>query len=74
MMAKMREMKGKGMKKMKKMEGEGMKKSRPAKGSPEAKEMMAKMRAMRGKKMEGGAMPPPSRSPVTEPTIGGGLY
>ena len=57
------------------MEGEGMKKGRPAKGSPEAKEMMAKMRAMRGKKkMEGGAMPPPSRSPVTEPTIGGGLY
>jgi hypothetical protein len=54
---------------------------RPAKGSPEMKEKMAKLRAMKGKglgkttkKMKGGALPPPSRSPVTAETIGQGLY
>jgi hypothetical protein len=58
-----------------KLGGKGVKKGRPAKGSPEAKEMMAKMRAMRGKKVKGGALPPPSRSPITDPTLnGGGLY
>ena len=45
------------------------------KGSAEAKAHMAKLRAMRGKKMKGGALPPPSRSPITDPEINGsGLY
>ena len=45
------------------------------KGSPEMKAHMAKIRAMRGKKMTGGAIPePPSRIPITNPVIGGGLY
>ena len=48
---------------------------RHAKGSPEAKAHMAKLRAMRKKKMKGGALPPPSRSPVTNEVIDGkGLY
>ena len=48
---------------------------RGVKGSPEMKEKMARLRAMKGKKkMKGGALPPPSRSPVTAETIGQGLY
>ena len=40
-----------------------------AKGSPEMKERMAKMRAMKGKKMKGGDLPPRSRSYVTDPSL-----
>ena len=68
---------------------------RHPKGSQEAKDHMAKLRAMKGKgvktpkpiskelyggkvkkgkRMKGGAMPPPSRSPVTNEVIAGGLY
>ena len=41
------------------------------KGSPEMKERMAKMRAMKGKKMKGGDLdlPPRSRSYVTSPSL-----
>jgi len=59
--------------------GDGLKK-KFAKGSQEAKDHMAKLRAMRGKgvkkekKMKGGAMPPPSRSPITDPEISGGSF
>ena len=59
--------------------GDGVKK-KFAKGSQEAKDHMAKLRAMRGKgvkkekKMKGGAMPPPSRSPITDPEISGGSF
>ena len=47
---------------------------RHTKGSPEMKAHMARLRAMRKKKVKGGALPPPSRSPVTAETIGQGLY
>jgi len=53
--------------------GDGLKK-KFAKGSQEAKDHMAKLRAMRKKKMVGGAMPPPSRSPITDPEISGGSF
>jgi len=52
--------------------GRGMK---MMKGSPEMKEHMAKLRAMRKKKMKGGmleAEPPRSRSSVTAPELTGG--
>jgi hypothetical protein len=52
--------------------GAGMKRPRMVKGSAEAKAYMA---SIRKKKMKGGAMPPPSRSPITDPSLlGGGLY
>ena len=54
---------------------------RPAKGSQEAKDHMARLRAMKGKgvkkakKMKGEGVAPPSRSPVTDPELAGsGLF
>jgi hypothetical protein len=59
--------------------GSGMK--RPVKGSQEAKDHMARLRAMKGKggkkakKMKGEGVSPPRRSPVTDPELAGtGLY
>jgi len=46
------------------------KKKKFAKGSPEAREHMRKLREMRGKKISGGLIPsPPSRSPITDPSL-----
>jgi hypothetical protein len=50
--------------------GAGMRKGRFAKGSKEAKEFMASLRAKKGKGLYGGAIPaPPSRSVITDPTM-----
>jgi len=40
------------------------------KGSDAARKFMAALRARKGKKMKGGAIPaPPSRSPITDPSL-----
>jgi hypothetical protein len=52
--------------------GDGLgagKKPKLVKGSPEAKAYMASIRKKKGKKMEGGELPPRSRSPITDPSL-----
>lgn len=53
--------------------GDGLgagKKPKMVKGSPEAKAYMASIRKKKGKKkMEGGELPPRSRSPITDPSL-----